>query len=88
MGEVDFSTEALRTEEETMWCMTIFTIGGNIWGLVVANRLSSLPDAFVLRIEARTLILNSSKVANMNSFGTFASRNIGRMAVQNSKQNL
>ncbi len=45
-------------------------LGGATCGSIVANRLSELSDVSVVATEAHTLVLNNSKVTDINILGT------------------
>lgn len=45
-------------------------IGGATCGSIVANHLSELSDVSMVATEAHTLVLNNSKVTDINILGT------------------
>ena len=56
--------------KETTQSYDYIIVGGGTCGLVVANRLSELPDVSVLVIEAGASVLNNSNVTDTTLLGT------------------
>ena len=56
--------------KQTIQLYDYIIVGGGTCGLVVANRLSELPDVSVLIIEAGASVLNNSNVTDTSLLGT------------------